>query len=587
MRLLDRFILHFAILFSGPSLFAALEVQVTGVDPRLERLLLPMATELLADEGGGPTLRQARADATAEALRERLQSLGYLEAAVRSQTRARATFFEVDLGRRFLMDRIRWELRRTPESEEPLPIWPPDVTALLMRRDLLALRGEPLEVEVLSRLQLGIAEEMRHLGYAFAEPMKVRLRADSVTERVNVVIPFSLGDRIHLGRAEVEGLLRLRPEWVERRICWYPGALYNPESLETTRELLLRSGLFNSVEMRFGEKLTPTGNTPVILSLEERKPRTFSAGVTYATTEGFGGLLGWENRNVSGMGERLSADLVIAQILQELTLGGRQAVGDRADQHWLSFGIVRRKHILSYLERSADLALLMEWNLSPSMTTSLGLKVEGMTVRDSPQNGENLIGSLPFFFEWQATDDEFDPKSGGTLLLRAAPTGASGSPSSVFFPFRLSSSLYIPFGNARLACRATFGSIVGAELESIPLPLRFFEGSVEGLRGYAYQTVSPLDPCGIPIGGRSLFLCNFEFRAPITSTIELIPFFDIGNVFADSWPDFDVRPLSSIGLGAKWDSLLGPLRLDIAFPLNRRPTLDKSFFIYFGVGQTF
>lgn len=133
----------------------------------------------------------------------------------------------------------------------------------------------------------------------------------------------------------------------------------------------------------------------------------------------------------------------------------------------------------------------------------------------------------------------------------------------------------------------TLGSILGADLESIPLPLRFFEGSVEGLRGYRYQTVSPLNSCGIPIGGRSLLLFNAEFRAPITSTIELIPFVDVGNVFASRWPDFKVRPLSAVGLGVRYDSLLGPLRLDVALPLNRRPCLDKPFSVYFGVGRSF
>jgi translocation and assembly module TamA len=567
--------------------WASRAARFEGITSNLERTLKPLAETLLQQSPQELGLERAKADAAAETLRQRLQSLGYLEAAVRAQPQLHEVLFEVDLGKQFKVDRIRWEILESRDLPFPPALWPESVVRVLLEQDVDQLKGQPLEVETFARLQLRVTDELRKEGYAFAEPEKVRLRADSVTEQVNVTLPLILGQRVRLGSATADGLERVRPEYVEQRVCWCPGELYSPSRLDNTRETLLRSGLFNSVQMRLGAPEGSQDPFPVLISVQERKPRTLSLGVTYATTEGAGVLLGWENRNIGGMGERLSADLIVAQIIQELTLSGRRPALGRPDLNWVSFAIARRKHVLSYLERSADLALLLEWEAGRQWLMSGGFKVEGLTVRDSPENGQNLIGTLPLFLSWSDRDDPAKPTRGTSLLIRAAPTGASGSPSSLFFPFRATASVWVPFGQASFEGRVTVGSILGASLESIPLPLRFFEGSVEGLRGYRYQTVSPLNGCGIPIGGRSLLLFNAELRAPITSTIELIPFADVGNVFASSWPDLNVRPLAALGLGVRYDSLLGPLRLDVALPLNRRPCLDKPFSIYFGVGRSF
>jgi translocation and assembly module TamA len=580
-------------------------IEFPGLSRKLEGLLRPLARSQLGETLSSPSLERARADAVAEALRQRLQSLGYLEASVRAVPQPRAVVFDVELGRRFLVDRLRWRVLSSAESDKELVTWPEPLARILLATDVAGYRGKPLEVEKLAQTQLEVAEQLQEQGYAFAASQRLRLRADALTERVNVTLPLVLGPQVEFGPTSVDGLDRLRQSFVLQRLRWEEGALFSPSQVEATRDALLRTGLFNQVDIRLASApiveamsaATKGVETvegpqkplryPLLLSVQERKPRTLSVGVTYATTEGVGGLFGWENRNIDGMGERLALDLVVAQIVQEFNLSMRSPLNDRPDLSWLSYAVARRKHVTSYLERSADLAALLEWERDRQFVLSAGLKVEGLSVRDSPQNGQNLIGSLPFFLNWTNWDDPARPRSGVALQLRASPTGALGAPSSAFFPFRMAASASARMGDASLAARVTLGSILGASLESIPLPLRFYEGSVDGLRGYRYQTVSPLDCCGTPIGGRSLFLFNAELRAPLTCSLELIPFFDLGNVYASSWPSWSEGWRSALGLGVRWDSLLGPLRLDVALPLNRRPCLDKPFSIYVGVGQSF
>jgi translocation and assembly module TamA len=582
-RLFLTYALCMSLMGSG---WAELAVRVEGVSRSLESMLRPLAISSLEEMAEDTALQRARADGAADMLRRRLQSLGYLEAVVRADLTLQTVVFECDLGKRFQVDRVRWELLEDSQGRI-LPAWPEEATEILLRHQLGRWKGRPLAIEPLVAEQNLVIEELRAAGYAFAEAQTVKLRADTLTQQVNVSLPLALGPRIRLGATSVDGLERLEARWVEQRLLWCEGSYFNPTLFEQTRSSLLQSDLFNQVELRLGAPDLLSGLTPVLITAQERKPRTLSAGVTYATTEGVGGLLGWENRNVSGMGERLAADLVIAQVIQELTLSGMRQLEDRPAWTTKGFAVVRRKHILSYLERSADLALLVEWSCSPQLVASVGLKAEGLTVRDSPQNGQNLIGSIPLFFDWSSGSDTQGGRWPAFLQARASPTAALGDPSSVFFPFRLAAGIGIPLGPCTLSARASFGSILGAALETIPLPLRFFEGSVDGLRGYAYQTVSPLDPCGIPIGGRSLLIVNGELEVPITSSIDLIPFVDSGNVFAQQWPDFSIRPLSSVGVGIRWNSFFGPLRLDFAYPLNRRPDLDRSFSIYGGVGHAF
>src|SRR5262249_18262594 len=135
----------------------------------------------------------------------------------------------------------------------------------------------------------------------------------------------------------------------------------------------------------------------------------------------------------------------------------------------------------------------------------------------------------------------------------------------------------------------------------IPPPERFFAGSDGLLRGYRYLTVSPLNKEREPIGGRSMLIGAFELRWRLTKKWGLVGFYDIGNVYSQSVPDLSRKQLQSVGVGIRYHTLVGPIRLDVAFPLDRRHdikirdkhsgghhhTHDPTYQIYFSIGQSF
>jgi translocation and assembly module TamA len=138
-----------------------------------------------------------------------------------------------------------------------------------------------------------------------------------------------------------------------------------------------------------------------------------------------------------------------------------------------------------------------------------------------------------------------------------------------------------------LAQKITVGSIFSKNLSYVPVSKRFFGGSEEDLRGYAYQSVSPIAPHHKPIGGRSEVFYTLEPRLRVSKTIGLVPFFDMGNVYSAMLPSFSGKWLKSVGLGLRYFSFMGPFRLDVGFPLEKRKEIDKFYRILVSIGQTF
>ena len=130
------------------------------------------------------------------------------------------------------------------------------------------------------------------------------------------------------------------------------------------------------------------------------------------------------------------------------------------------------------------------------------------------------------------------------------------------------------------------GSIVGADSAAIPADERFYAGGGGSIRGYAYQSVAPLKD-GVPVGGNYLLELSFELRLKLSDRFGLVAFLDGGNAFTSPEPNFSQGLLWGTGIGLRYYSPIGPFRLDIGFPLDRRPALDDHFQVFVSLGQAF
>ena len=150
--------------------------------------------------------------------------------------------------------------------------------------------------------------------------------------------------------------------------------------------------------------------------------------------------------------------------------------------------------------------------------------------------------------------------------------------------------VYQPLDYARryvLAGRARVGSTVGQPRRNVPANKRFYAGGGNSVRGYGYQKIGPLNDDDDPDGGRSLLELGAEFRAQVWGNFAVVPFVDGGTVYDNAYPDFSETFRWAAGIGLRYHTVIGPIRFDIAFPLNPRKGTDDPYQFYISIGQAF
>ena len=137
------------------------------------------------------------------------------------------------------------------------------------------------------------------------------------------------------------------------------------------------------------------------------------------------------------------------------------------------------------------------------------------------------------------------------------------------------------------AGRFRIGSVAGETTDTLPANKRLYAGGGGSVRGYKYRMVGPLSANGAPAGGRSLAELGLESRIKVSEHIGIVPFVEGGGVYDGITPQFPNDTLWAGGLGLRYYTLVGPLRADLAFPLNGRAGIDSVFEFYISIGQAF
>jgi translocation and assembly module TamA len=197
--------------------------------------------------------------------------------------------------------------------------------------------------------------------------------------------------------------------------------------------------------------------------------------------------------------------------------------------------------------------------------------------------------SLPMYMEWDTSDDVLDPTRGGRLSLQLAPNQDIVETDLSFVKGLVTTSRYVQLSRVPslvLAGKLALGAITGSERDAIPADERFYAGGGGSIRGYPYQTVGPIEQ-DEPLGGRSLLEISMEVRWKITEQFGLVAFWDGGSAFRGTRLDSGEDLRWGAGAGLRYFTSVGPLRLDIGIPLNRRPDVDDHFQLYVSLGQAF
>ncbi|MDQ2632607.1 MAG: autotransporter assembly complex protein TamA [Pseudomonadota bacterium] len=472
--------------------------------------------------------------------------------------------------------------------------------ASLMPAEFGLIPGGAAGSTAILKAEADIVRRLKEEGRPLAAITGRDIVADHDTATLAVTLDVAAGPVAGYGPTTVSGVETMDPGFTAYVTGLKEGRQYSPREVEEARDRLLALGVFSSVTVREGTELDASGQIPIAVEVSERKLRYYGVGATFSSTEGLGVEGYWGHRNLFGGAETLRIEGSIGRIGAEdladvdrlnynaAILFEKPAVLGPDSKFFSRFRTVY-EHPDAYDRFSTEIAAGLSYQFTREQSGSVEASLEYEDVTDffHPDGQRHLIASLPTQYVFDNRDDKLNAKRGFRALAFAEPahdfiTGAT------FVKFRGELSAYKAIDDARrfvVAGRVAAGSIVGASLDDIPADRRFYVGGGGSVRGYEYQGIGPKDPEGNPIGGRSYVELSSELRVQVTETIGIVPFVDAGAVSEDEFLG-SARFKVGAGVGLRYLTPFGPLRIDAAVPLNRGPG-DPSFAIYAGVGQAF
>ncbi|EKF20911.1 autotransporter assembly complex protein TamA [Nitratireductor pacificus] len=439
-------------------------------------------------------------------------------------------------------------------------------------------------------------EAWREQGHPKAEIADRRVTAAHESSTLDAVLTVEPGRYAVYGPLTVSGTERMDPDFVARQTGLVPGREYDPDDLARARERLSKLDVFRSARIEEADEIGPDGSLPLSLIVQERLPRRFGVGGTYSTLDGLGLQAYWMHRNLFGRAERLRFE------------GQVSGIGNTFDPADLTYrlGATFLKPGVYTPDTDFQASVFGDREVLERYTRT-GVSAE---IGFRHEFTRELSGSLFANGGYARFDDDFGTRNFTTIGLAGTVTYDSrDNPADATTGYFLEASLdpfyELEYGNlaARMmlegrayydfgsdgrfvaAARAKIGSLVGAPIAETPPDKLFFAGGGGSVRGYAYRNIGVETPGGIA-GGRSLMEASAELRARVTDSIGLVGFVDAGTVSAESFPDFSEDVRVGVGAGLRYLTPLGPIRLDVAVPLDRRAG-DPSVAFYVGIGQAF
>jgi translocation and assembly module TamA len=473
---------------------------------------------------------------------------------------------------------------------------PPDPelqTSLPRLLDLVAT-GSPARAAPILATEDRLLSRLRSSGYAEASADPVDALADGDLQTVDLTFRLRSGPKTRLGRLSISGLTRTRPDFINSIAPWTAGATYSPERLDELRARLSETGLFSSASVRLAPASTGSSLVEVVrdvdIELVEADSRTFTLGGSISTSEGAGANAGWEMRNVAGRGETLAVEAVLANLQRRVeTRFTRPNFGHYGRRLTLSARL-EDLETEAFRQSGASLSAEVEDQVTGRLRASLSLEAARSSI-DDPRS--RLLGSsrrevtslsAMAAAEYVGVRDILDPSNGVRARVAIEPALVRDGSLTGFARITGEVSGYLDLGSPRLvgAVRIRMGALAGPD--GAPPDRLFFAGGGGSVRGYEHQSLSPQAVGGVE-GGKSLAEMSLEARWRVSERFGVVAFIDAGAAGRDQRPPFD-EMRAGAGLGLRYYAGFGPLRADIAAPLDRRPG-DSSVQVYVSIGQAF
>ena len=455
--------------------------------------------------------------------------------------------------------------------------------------------GQPAMAAQILTAQSHLLDALRADSYPLAKvPVPIAtLHPDQ--NLLDVTFEPDPGPKADIGPISLTGLKDMNEAFVRKRLLIHQGEPFSPQVVEQARSDLSSIGVFSVVRAEPASALDPQGQLPINFDLTERPLHAVDLGLAYSTDLGINFTTAWHDRNLFGNAEQLNLTAAYQAGGDAIVRPGYQVGAQflkpdflmRDQQLELDLNAVKQS-LQAYDQTALIEKIALNRKLSPRWTASLGLSGEQESIlQEGVTRHYNLVG-IPASLKYDSTTNLLDPTQGIRAALLVTPTQSIGTPSATFLLTQISGSTYLDLfndGRSVVALRGLLGQASGVGVFGIPPDQRFYAGGSATVRGYRYQTLGPQFPDRNPTGGTAIATGTVEMRQRILGNYGVVGFVDVGQVSAHGAP-FSDNWHAGAGVGARYYTPIGPIRVDVAVPLNKLPGGD-SLELYIGIGQAF
>lgn len=442
-------------------------------------------------------------------------------------------------------------------------------------KDLPYKIGDPLNHQLYTDFKTKLSEASQTLGYFDAEFEKRSIRVNPTTYQAQIALVLNTGTRYRYGEVTVKQST-LSKKAVDKYIKIKPGQWFKGEDLIVQQQILQRSGYYKTIKIEVLHDLMSNHRVPISIQLIPKKRNAYKFKVGYGSDTGARTSIELNRRWTGVKGRKLLAKAQFAQTISGVSL---QLVNPRENPEDNSL-----VYNFDWEKSSNDTVVGRKFDLGAKLIRKRpsgwiqSASINALKTRTRVQ-GENEVNSDLLVFgvglEKVSADSLIFPTNGWRVRLGLKTASEALLSDQNVFQTTAQVKRIMPLGDGRLLARAHIGSTVVHDFENLPKSLRFFAGGGNSVRGYDFESLGVLNSKGVNRGGKHLVDLSLEYQHPIQDGWSAAVFVDTGNAF-DDVKNADLKV--GVGVGARWRSPVGPVRIDLGFPKDnyRRPKLYLS-----------
>jgi translocation and assembly module TamA len=477
---------------------------------------------------------------------------------------------------------------------------PPVTPADLITGAFLPKAGEPIVADRILAAEANIAVVLPENGYPFVKIGDRDILLDAPTRIGDYTLPLTPGPRSSFGDILSTGAKPVfEPDHIAKIARFKKGDLYDSRKVDDLRQALVATGLFSVVAVDPKPSGEPAGDgtdyATLSVSQQAGPARSLAGQLGYQTGQGIKLDGSWTHRNMFPPEGALIGTATLGT--QEQGIGGtfRRSNAGKRDRSVEMSLTANHSNFDAYEAYTGRLAGRVSYDSTPiwqkRLTYSYGFELIGTNEQDYDFEAAELrrrtfyLLALPVQVLFDTSNSLLDPTRGFRIAAKLSPETSLGSGAQVYSRSALEGTGYYPVSDGFvLAGRARVSMINGVSREQIAPSRRIYGGGGGSVRGFGFQELGPKDPEDRPIGGRSSVEAAAEVRYRF-GNYGVVAFLDAGQVYTSSIPKFDDWRFG-VGIGGRFYTNFGPMRLDVATPLNRKPG-ESRISVYVSIGQAF